>query len=47
MLQSKVQGELVKIQPDFKTELLSAVEQFHVDMENFEENYETVSDLNT
>lgn len=38
-----MQDELVNVQPGFKTELLTSVEVFHVDVESFEERYSTVS----
>ncbi|XP_071095783.1 dynein axonemal heavy chain 8-like [Haliotis cracherodii] len=38
---SQVQDELVNVQPGFKTELLTSVEVFHVDVESFEERYST------
>ena len=41
--QSSVQNELVLIQPEFKSQLLIAVEQYGMDVDDFERNYLTVS----
>ena len=43
MFQTAVQDELVRIQPQFKTELLNAVEQFTHDNESFDADYITVN----
>lgn len=42
-LQNQVQDALVKVQPGFKSELLTSVEVFHKDVGDFSVNYETVS----
>lgn len=44
-MQGSVQDELVHIQPKFKDQLLSAVGQFHSDVNDFEETYLAVSKL--
>lgn len=40
--QVSVQDELVQVQPDFKSNLLEAVEIFREDVTNFSESYEKV-----
>ena len=42
-LQGEVQTHLVEIQPNFKGDLLSNVEQFIVDVQVFSRDYEEVS----
>ena len=41
--QNKVQDELVRVQPGFKSELLTSVEVFKKDATEFGTNYENVS----
>lgn len=42
-LQNKVQDELVRVQPGFKSELLTSVEVFQKDVTDFGTSYDTVS----
>lgn len=44
-LQGQVQSRLVQIQPQFKGDLLEAVETFAVDVDSFTQLYEEVSSL--
>ena len=41
--QNKVQDELVRVQPGFKSELLTSVEVFQKDVTEFGTNYDNVS----
>uniref|UniRef100_A0A8C2TDF0 Dynein axonemal heavy chain 8 n=1 Tax=Coturnix japonica TaxID=93934 RepID=A0A8C2TDF0_COTJA len=45
-IENKIQNELTRVQPKFKSELLEAVAVFREDVSNFETSYETVTNSN-